>query len=52
LQQVCVASLTAVAQEPAGNQAPIATDTRSATVEIDDLEDKPENFVGKTVTAR
>ena len=47
---VCVASLTAVAQQPAGNQAPIATDTRSVTVKLDDLEDKPENFVGKTVT--
>jgi hypothetical protein len=44
-----VASLTAVAQQPAANQGPIA-DTRGVTVKLDDLEDKPENFVGKTVT--
>jgi hypothetical protein len=38
------------AQQPAPKQGPIATDGTAVTVKLDDLEDKPENFVGKTVT--
>jgi hypothetical protein len=46
----CVASVAVTAQQPAAGQAPIKSDAKAATVKLDDLEDKPESFVGKTVT--
>jgi hypothetical protein len=36
-------------QQPA-SQGPIKNETRGTTVKLDDLEDKPENYVGKIVT--
>lgn len=48
----CVVSIPVTAQQPPASQGPIASDTRAATVKLDDLEDKPENFVGKTVTVQ
>lgn len=47
---MCSASVAVPAQQPAASQGPIASDARAATVKLDDVEDKPENFVGKTVT--
>ena len=40
----------AAAQQPARSQGPIKSDKPAPMVKLDDLEDKPENFVGKTVT--
>jgi hypothetical protein len=48
----CAVSMPVTAQQPPANQGPIASDTRGVTVKLDDLEDKPENFVGKTVTVQ
>jgi hypothetical protein len=46
----CAASVSVLAQQPATKPGPIVTDAPAATVKLDDLEDKPENFLGKTVT--
>jgi hypothetical protein len=43
-------SVAVAAQQPAGNPGPIKSDKPAAMVKLDDLEDKPESFVGKTVT--
>ena len=48
----CLASAAVTAQQPPAKQGPIASDTPAATVKLDDLEDKPENFLGKTVTVQ
>jgi hypothetical protein len=44
------ASVSVWAQQPASTPGPIVSTAPAATVKLDDLEDKPENFVGKTVT--
>ena len=43
-------SVTLAAQQPAGSQGPIKSDAQAATIKLDDLEDKPDSYVGKTVT--
>ena len=48
----CMASAAVTAQQPAARQGPIVSDTPAATIKLDDLEAKPENFVGKTVTVQ
>jgi hypothetical protein len=48
----CLASAAVLAQQPPRSQGPIASDTPAMTVKLDDLEDKPENFVGKTVSVQ
>jgi len=47
----CMASAV-MAQQPPRSQGPIASDTPAVTVKLDDLEDKPGNFVGKTVSVQ
>ena len=37
-------------QQPPANQGPIKSDKPATVVKLDDLEDKPENFVGKLIT--
>jgi uncharacterized protein YdeI (BOF family) len=45
------ASTASLAQQQAPPpQGPIKTETPAVTMKLDDLEDKPENYVGKTVT--
>lgn len=44
------ASVSVWAQQPASTPGPIVSNAPAATTKLDDLEDKPENFVGKTVT--
>jgi hypothetical protein len=46
----CAVSVGAAAQQPATQPGPIKTDANPITVKLDDLEDAPEQFVGRTVT--